>query len=172
MGRRKIPITRVKNDNTRQVTFSKRRTGLFKKANELSILCGVKIAIVVFSPGDKPYSFGHPSVDVVAEQFLQQEPDCESKKVQKGVKNLKKIDKFGDLLKHLEEEQKKSAMLDEAIKQGMGTQLNNYHYSLAQLGLKVKNHLRDVECAETMMLFSEEAVEFSPSPKPKKQKTM
>jgi len=76
MGRRKIEIEIVKDPNTRQVTFSKRRTGLFKKANELSILCGAEVAIVVFSPGDRPYSFGHPGVDVVAAKYLQQEADA------------------------------------------------------------------------------------------------
>ncbi|KAK8489802.1 hypothetical protein V6N13_078124 [Hibiscus sabdariffa] len=63
----------VKDSSSRQVTFSKRRTGLFKKANELATLCAAQVAIVVFSPGGKPYSFGHPSVEVVAERFLNQD---------------------------------------------------------------------------------------------------
>ncbi|KAL4310610.1 hypothetical protein GQ457_01G041240 [Hibiscus cannabinus] len=73
MGRRKIEMKMVKDSSSRQVTFSKRRTGLFKKANELATLCAAQVAIVVFSPGGKPYSFGHPSVEVVAERFLNQD---------------------------------------------------------------------------------------------------
>ncbi|KAJ9705531.1 hypothetical protein PVL29_003533 [Vitis rotundifolia] len=38
MGRGKIVIRRIDNSTSRQVTFSKRRNGLLKKAKELSIL--------------------------------------------------------------------------------------------------------------------------------------
>uniref|UniRef100_K7LUS1 Agamous-like MADS-box protein AGL15 n=1 Tax=Glycine max TaxID=3847 RepID=K7LUS1_SOYBN len=49
MGRGKIEIKRIDNASSRQVTFSKRRTGLFKKAQELSILCEAEVAVIVFS---------------------------------------------------------------------------------------------------------------------------
>lgn len=58
------------NDNNRLVTFSKRRSGLFKKASELSTLCGVDIAMIVFSPAKKVFSFGHPSVESVVNRYL------------------------------------------------------------------------------------------------------
>ncbi|XP_072980473.1 agamous-like MADS-box protein AGL61 [Typha angustifolia] len=69
-GRQKIEIKRIASEEARQVCFSKRRVGLFKKANELSILCGAEIGIVVFSPAGKPFSFGHPSVSSVVDRFL------------------------------------------------------------------------------------------------------
>ena len=37
---------------------------------KLSILCGVEIAIVVFSPGKKVFSFGHPNVEQILDKFL------------------------------------------------------------------------------------------------------
>ncbi|XP_031105273.1 agamous-like MADS-box protein AGL61 [Ipomoea triloba] len=40
------------------VTFSKRRTGLFKKAVELEDKTGARVAMVVFSPRDTPYTYG------------------------------------------------------------------------------------------------------------------
>ncbi|XP_074587702.1 agamous-like MADS-box protein AGL61 [Curcuma longa] len=70
MGRQKIEIKRIQNEEARQVCFSKRRSGLFKKASELSILCGAEIGVVVFSPAGKVFSFGHPSVDAVVDRFL------------------------------------------------------------------------------------------------------
>ncbi|KAJ8761925.1 hypothetical protein K2173_006527 [Erythroxylum novogranatense] len=70
MGRRKIEMKMVKDSSSRQVTFSKRRTGLFKKANELATLCAVQVSIIVFSPGGKPFSFGNPSVTSITERFL------------------------------------------------------------------------------------------------------
>ncbi|XP_028767249.1 agamous-like MADS-box protein AGL62 [Neltuma alba] len=69
-GRQKIEIKKMENESNLQVTFSKRRAGLFKKASELCTLCGVEVALIVFSPGDKAFSFGHPSVDAVLDRFL------------------------------------------------------------------------------------------------------
>ncbi|RDY01948.1 MADS-box transcription factor 34, partial [Mucuna pruriens] len=49
MGRKKVEIKGIENKCTRQITFSKRRNGLMKKARELSILCDANVALVVFS---------------------------------------------------------------------------------------------------------------------------
>ncbi|CAG7910605.1 hypothetical protein IGI04_040993 [Brassica rapa subsp. trilocularis] len=68
-GRQRITMAKMENESNLQVTFSKRRSGLFKKASELNTLCGADIAIVVFSPGGKVYSFGHPSVEIVLNRF-------------------------------------------------------------------------------------------------------
>jgi phage-related protein len=68
-GRKKIEIRPIEREEARQVCFSKRRTGLFKKVSELSTLCGAEVAAVVFSPGGKIFSIGHPSVDSVLDRF-------------------------------------------------------------------------------------------------------
>ncbi|MCD7451631.1 hypothetical protein HAX54_012893 [Datura stramonium] len=70
MGRQKIKIAKIEVKNHLQVTFSKRRSGLFKKASELCTLCGVEIGIIVFSPARKVFSFGHPNVEFIIERFL------------------------------------------------------------------------------------------------------
>ncbi|PHT65082.1 Agamous-like MADS-box protein AGL62 [Capsicum annuum] len=70
MGRQKIKIAKIEVKNHLQVTFSKRRSGLFKKASELCTLCGVEIAIIVFSPARKVFSFGHPNVESLIDRFL------------------------------------------------------------------------------------------------------
>ncbi|KAG8058177.1 hypothetical protein GUJ93_ZPchr0002g25169 [Zizania palustris] len=44
--------SRTRTRGSRQVCFSKRREGVFKKANELSVLCGAHVAVVFFSPVD------------------------------------------------------------------------------------------------------------------------
>jgi len=69
-GRQKIEIKRIENEEARQVCFSKRRQGLFKKASELSILCGAMVGAIVFSPAGRSFSFGHPSIDEVISRFL------------------------------------------------------------------------------------------------------
>ncbi|EYU33155.1 hypothetical protein MIMGU_mgv1a026433mg, partial [Erythranthe guttata] len=48
----------------------KRRAGLFKKASELSTLCGAESVVVVFSPREKPHSYGNPSVKTVVDWFF------------------------------------------------------------------------------------------------------
>ncbi|TKY59914.1 Agamous MADS-box protein AGL31 [Spatholobus suberectus] len=53
MGKKKVEMKRIENKSTRQITFSKRRSGLMKKARELSILCDAKVALVVFSSTGK-----------------------------------------------------------------------------------------------------------------------
>ncbi|XP_021907115.1 MADS-box transcription factor 6-like [Carica papaya] len=73
-GRQKVEMAKMNNESNLQVTFSKRRAGLFKKASELSTLCGAKIAIIVFSPGQKVFSFGHPFVQTVLERFVSGNP--------------------------------------------------------------------------------------------------
>ncbi|KAK9133887.1 hypothetical protein Scep_013415 [Stephania cephalantha] len=57
MGRGKIEIKRIENSTNRQVTFSKRRNGLIKKAKELSILCDAQLGLIVFSPTGKLSEF-------------------------------------------------------------------------------------------------------------------
>ncbi|XP_065855050.1 agamous-like MADS-box protein AGL62 [Euphorbia lathyris] len=74
-GRQKVPMVKMANENNLQVTFSKRRAGLFNKAIELSTLCGAEIGIIdvriiVFSPGKKVFSFGHPSIETVIDRYL------------------------------------------------------------------------------------------------------
>jgi len=49
MGRRKIDIAYLPDDRVRKVTFCKRKGGLFKKADDLSKLCGVEVAVLIVS---------------------------------------------------------------------------------------------------------------------------
>jgi len=57
MGRGKIVIRRIDNSTSRQVTFSKRRTGLLKKARELSILCDAEVGVIIFSSTSRLHEF-------------------------------------------------------------------------------------------------------------------
>ena len=70
-GRRKIEIKKIEQKNKLQVTFSKRRKGLFKKAAELSVLCGADVAILVQSPAGKVFGFGgRASIDAIIDRYL------------------------------------------------------------------------------------------------------
>lgn len=58
MGRGRVELKRIENKINRQVTFSKRRNGLLKKAYELSVLCDAEVALIIFSSRGKLYEFG------------------------------------------------------------------------------------------------------------------
>ncbi|XP_061996723.1 agamous-like MADS-box protein MADS3 isoform X2 [Rosa rugosa] len=57
MGRGKVELKRIENKINRQVTFSKRRLGLFKKAQELSVLCDAQVALIVSCSRGKVFDF-------------------------------------------------------------------------------------------------------------------
>ncbi|XVE83200.1 hypothetical protein DITRI_Ditri16bG0068400 [Diplodiscus trichospermus] len=71
MGRVKLQIKRIENDTNRQVTFSKRRNGLIKKAYELSILCDIDIALIMFSPSGRVHHFsGRRRIEDVLSRYI------------------------------------------------------------------------------------------------------
>jgi len=62
-------IKRIDNSTSRQVTFSKRRNGLLKKAKELSILCDAEVGLIIFSSTGKLYDFSSSSTKSVLERY-------------------------------------------------------------------------------------------------------
>ncbi|VDP97022.1 unnamed protein product [Trichobilharzia regenti] len=63
MGRKKIEIKFIKDEKNRLVTFAKRKSGLFKKAYELSVLCECEIALLVFTRSNRLYQYASVTVD-------------------------------------------------------------------------------------------------------------
>ncbi|XP_050128815.1 MADS-box protein JOINTLESS-like isoform X3 [Malus sylvestris] len=68
MAREKIQIKKIDNATARQVTFSKRRRGLFKKAEELSVLCDADIALIIFSSTGKLFEYASSSMKEILER--------------------------------------------------------------------------------------------------------
>ncbi|GLT56348.1 hypothetical protein SLA2020_293930 [Shorea laevis] len=68
MGRGRVQLRRIENKISRQVTFSKRRTGLLKKAHEISVLCDAEVALIVFSNKGKLFEY---STDSSMERILE-----------------------------------------------------------------------------------------------------
>ncbi|KAG9158376.1 hypothetical protein Leryth_013127 [Lithospermum erythrorhizon] len=69
MGRGKIAIRRIDNSTSRQVTFSKRRNGLLKKAKELGILCDAEVGVIIFSSTGRLYDFASSSMKSLIERY-------------------------------------------------------------------------------------------------------
>ncbi|XP_016755604.1 agamous-like MADS-box protein AGL19 isoform X3 [Gossypium arboreum] len=75
MVRGKTQMKRIENAASRQVTFSKRRNGLLKKAFELSVLCDAEVALIIFSPRGKLYEFSSSSMSKTIERYEKREKD-------------------------------------------------------------------------------------------------
>ncbi|KAK9051425.1 hypothetical protein SSX86_028052 [Deinandra increscens subsp. villosa] len=69
MVRGKTQMRRIENATSRQVTFSKRRNGLLKKAFELSVLCDAQVALIIFSPRGKLCEFASSSMEETIERY-------------------------------------------------------------------------------------------------------
>ncbi|XP_074567055.1 MADS-box protein SOC1-like [Curcuma longa] len=70
MVRGKTEMRRIENAASRQVTFSKRRNGLLKKAYELSVLCDAEVALIVFSSRGRLYEFASSSIEKTRDRYL------------------------------------------------------------------------------------------------------
>ncbi|KAK7280230.1 hypothetical protein RJT34_25292 [Clitoria ternatea] len=122
LGRQKIPIEKIPKKSHLQVTFSKRRSGLFKKASELCTLCGVEIAIVVFSPADKAFSFGHPEVESLIDRYMMTRNPPQESSAHHLVEahrnaNVRDLNvQLTQLFNHLEIEKKRGEELDHVRK--------------------------------------------------------
>ncbi|ELR10001.1 hypothetical protein GMDG_00759 [Pseudogymnoascus destructans 20631-21] len=68
MGRRKIEIKAIKDDRNRSVTFLKRKGGLFKKAHELSVLCSVDVAVIIFGNNKKLYEYSSSDIGEILQR--------------------------------------------------------------------------------------------------------
>lgn len=69
MARERREIKRIESAAARQVTFSKRRRGLFKKAEELSVLCDADVALIVFSSTGKLSQFASSSMNEIIDKY-------------------------------------------------------------------------------------------------------
>lgn len=82
MGRVKLKIKRLESTSNRQVTYSKRRNGILKKARELSILCDIEIILLMFSPTGRPTLFhgARSNIEEVIAKFAQLTPQERAKR--------------------------------------------------------------------------------------------
>ncbi|XP_010477871.1 PREDICTED: truncated transcription factor CAULIFLOWER A-like isoform X2 [Camelina sativa] len=70
MGRGRVELKRIENKINRQVTFSKRRAGLLKKAQEISVLCDAEVSLIVFSHKGKLFEYSSEScMEKVLERY-------------------------------------------------------------------------------------------------------
>ncbi|XP_038883070.1 MADS-box protein AGL42-like isoform X2 [Benincasa hispida] len=95
MVRGKVEMKRIENATSRQVTFSKRRNGLLKKAYELSVLCDAEVAVIIFSQKGRLYEFASSEMPRIVERY---------RKCARDAKNNTKFDRQLQLQSRVEAE--------------------------------------------------------------------
>nr|P23706.1 RecName: Full=Floral homeotic protein DEFICIENS [Antirrhinum majus]CAA36268.1 deficiens [Antirrhinum majus]CAA44629.1 DEF A protein [Antirrhinum majus] len=118
MARGKIQIKRIENQTNRQVTYSKRRNGLFKKAHELSVLCDAKVSIIMISSTQKLHEYISPTT--ATKQLFDQ--------YQKAVGVDLWSSHYEKMQEHLKKLNEVNRNLRREIRQRMGESLNDLGY--------------------------------------------
>ncbi|KAG4378936.1 hypothetical protein GLYMA_17G132700v4 [Glycine max] len=113
MVRGKTQMKRIENETSRQVTFSKRRNGLLKKAFELSVLCEAEVALIIFSTRGRLYEFSSSrcsSVNKTVERYQRKIKDLgvSNKGIHENTRHLKEGDmSMAKKIEHLEDSRRK-----------------------------------------------------------------
>ncbi|KAH7867391.1 hypothetical protein Vadar_032825 [Vaccinium darrowii] len=147
MGRGKIVIRRIDDTTSRQVTFSKRRNGLFKKAKELSILCDAEVGAIVISSTGRLYEFASTSMRSILERYNKEQedyqlmsPSSEAKFWQREAETLRQELKF----------------LEESQRQLKGEDLNGLSVKdLENLESQLETSLKGIRIKKDQLLTDE-----------------
>lgn len=133
-------MKRIENTTSRQVTFSKRRSGLLKKAYELSVLCDAQVALIVFSSTGKLSDFSSSSsINGTIERYQKIGNNLETGKSLAVEEN-----KQHDMEEEVATMTKKIKQLEECKEKLMGVNLETYSVDELQeiekdLDLSLKN---------------------------------
>ncbi|KAJ6397214.1 hypothetical protein OIU77_022115 [Salix suchowensis] len=143
LGRQKIEIKKIENKSSLEVTFTKRRHGLFNKACEIGVLTGAEAAVIAFSPGKKAFAFGYPSVDTVIERYLSENTreggwvintSTRTSHDHRAVQERRR--EYEEALAKKEEETKRVEMLKEGGEVGFGSDRFWWDRSIQGMGLE------------------------------------
>ncbi|KAJ8752919.1 hypothetical protein K2173_008654 [Erythroxylum novogranatense] len=155
MVRGKIQMKRIENSASRQVTFSKRRNGLLKKARELSVLCDAEVAVIVFSQRGRLFEFSSHEMPKTTDRYYRH-----AKQVQIG---------GSDSESHLQQQNLEAAsmvtkieFLEQSKRKLLGQcSLNSYSSDeLQDIASQLERSLIKVR-AKKAQLFSEQIREFN-----------
>nr|WBK62430.1 AGAMOUS-like 20-2 protein [Larix kaempferi] len=142
-------MKRIENATSRQVTFSKRRNGLLKKAYELSVLCDAEVALIVFSPRGKLYEFANPSMQKMLEIYekCSEEGDKSNTNKEHDNQYLK-----GDIANM----EKRIKILESTQRKMLGEELASCAlYDLNQLESQVERGLSHIRARKIEMLVAQ-----------------
>ncbi|XP_074317274.1 MADS-box protein SOC1-like isoform X2 [Silene latifolia] len=153
MVRGKTQMKRIENDSSRQVTFSKRRNGLLKKAFELSVLCDAEVALVIFSPTGRLYEFASLSTNKTIERYQRHMKELHDAKSKVSDEHME----------HFKEEsitlEKKIKSLEQSKRKLMGDDVETCSIEeLQQLETQLDKSLSSIRARKEKLLLEENAM--------------
>ncbi|GLJ23991.1 hypothetical protein SUGI_0456570 [Cryptomeria japonica] len=151
MGRGKVQLKKIENKTNRHVTFCKRKSGLLKKAKELSVLCDAELALLVYSNSGKLYQYASNSVEKTIQRYI----DITAQRMQPNghftVPNIQNLNYWQEEVRKLRHQ---SDSLMNSIRQLTGEALEPLSISeLHQLEIKMEKSLACVRSTKEEMLF-------------------
>ncbi|KAK9157316.1 hypothetical protein Scep_003890 [Stephania cephalantha] len=155
MGRGKIEIKRIENTTSRQVTFSKRRAGLIKKAQELAILCDAEVALIVFSNTGKLFDFASLSMQHTLARYNKCHEHSQTSSAEVETEGLVsvKVDQQNKEVNSLKEEISRLQLANLRL---MGKDLTGLSLKeLQQLEHQIDEGLLSVKCRKEQLLLDQ-----------------
>ncbi|KAJ0571889.1 putative transcription factor MADS-MIKC family [Helianthus annuus] len=149
MGRGKIVIRRIDNSTSRQVTFSKRRSGLLKKAKELAILCDAEVGVIIFSSTGKLHEFSNTSMKSVIGRYHKAKEE-QQQQITSPTSEVKFWQREAAMLKQ------QLQSLQENHRQMMGEELSGLSVQdLQVMENQLEMSLRNIRTKKDQLLFEE-----------------
>nr|QYK20667.1 dormancy associated MADS-box [Prunus avium] len=156
MMRKKIKIKKIDYLPARQVTFSKRRRGIFKKAKELSVLCESEVAVIIFSATGKLFDYSSSSTKDVVERYKAHTNSVE-KSDELSVELQLEIENHIRLTKELEAKSRQLRMKGEDLEELNFDELHKLEQLVdASLGRAIETE-EELNMSEIMALERKEA---------------
>ncbi|XP_065631765.1 agamous-like MADS-box protein MADS2 [Quercus suber] len=167
MGRGRVELKRIENKINRQVTFAKRRTGLLKKAYELSVLCDAEVALIIFSNRGKLYEFcSSPSMAGTLEKYQRcryatLEANQPAKDTQSSYQEYLKLKAKAEALQHTQRN-----LLGEELEHLSAKELDQLEHQLDQTLKQIRStktqflldQLSDLQKKEDLLLETNKAL--------------
>ncbi|XP_070030639.1 MADS-box protein AGL42-like isoform X4 [Nicotiana sylvestris] len=151
MVRGKVQMKRIENATSRQVTFSKRRNGIMKKAYELSVLCDAEVAVIIFSQKGRLYEFSSSSMQKTIERYREntKEPLISNNSIE-----------MEHHMEHLKEETaniaKKIEILEVSKRKLMGQGIGSCSMNeLQEIDSQLEKSLKNIRARKTQLLKDE-----------------
>ncbi|PHU06636.1 hypothetical protein BC332_23125 [Capsicum chinense] len=91
----------IEDNEAHTATLSKRKKGLFKKANEYSTLTGADVGVVLITTSGKSHSYGSISIEKITDKFLELKQD-DRQSDHDDVGKLDVFETFEDLRKEVQ----------------------------------------------------------------------
>lgn len=140
-------MKRIENPTSRQVTFSKRRSGLLKKAFELSVLCDAEVGLIVFSPRGKLFEFSSTSMPRTIERYKSHSKESANHHKRTTDQNIEQVKAEAAAL------QKKIEILETSRKQLLAENLDSCAMEeLNQIEAKIEQSLKKIRGRKNQLL--------------------